>query len=252
MVRCWVGDAMLKRDPWRFASPSRASKRSGSRTMRLALLRRHPLVRLLPLRSKPLQPRPSLLASGFLLRRGGPLARSTSRARPRPKPARRTKRIRNVGSVAHQPTGFSIVTQRICRGDRVARRQVGQTGRELVSRKSARNKPTAAAILLLPACRPAVTHNSLTRRAGGARAGVSPRTIRSGRQARARAIGCRPIQPLPLSPRSEPRRDFVHQRVGEPGVPQRGKIFQDQGLPGFPVMHILLTAIASMECPRLV
>src|SRR5215472_4154563 len=29
MARCWPGDAMLKLDPWRFASPSRASKRSG-------------------------------------------------------------------------------------------------------------------------------------------------------------------------------------------------------------------------------
>jgi hypothetical protein len=31
MARCWPGDAMLKLDPWRFASLSRASKRSGSR-----------------------------------------------------------------------------------------------------------------------------------------------------------------------------------------------------------------------------
>ena len=46
MVRCWVGGAMLKRDLWRFALPSRASKRSGSRTMRWLLLRRQALVRL--------------------------------------------------------------------------------------------------------------------------------------------------------------------------------------------------------------
>ena len=31
-------DAMLKLEPWRFASPSRASKRSGSRMLRWALL----------------------------------------------------------------------------------------------------------------------------------------------------------------------------------------------------------------------
>ena len=35
-------------------------------------------------------------------------------------------RIRNVGSVAHQSAGFGKVTVRICRGDRVARRHVGQ------------------------------------------------------------------------------------------------------------------------------
>ena len=37
-----------------------------------------------------------------------------------------TKRIRQAGSVAHQPAGFGIFARRICRGDRVARRQVGQ------------------------------------------------------------------------------------------------------------------------------
>ncbi len=37
-----------------------------------------------------------------------------------------TIRIRNVGSVAHQPAGFGKFTRRICRGDRVARRQSGQ------------------------------------------------------------------------------------------------------------------------------
>src|SRR5262249_6425130 len=46
MARSWRGDAMLKLDPWRFASPGRASKRSGSRTMRLALLWRQALGRL--------------------------------------------------------------------------------------------------------------------------------------------------------------------------------------------------------------
>ena len=37
-----------------------------------------------------------------------------------------TTRIRNVGSVAHQPAGFGIFARRICRGDRVARRQLDQ------------------------------------------------------------------------------------------------------------------------------
>jgi hypothetical protein len=48
-----------------------------------------------------------------------------------------TKCIRNVGSVAHQPTGFGIVAQRICRGEPVERRQLdqldvmGMTGRRV-------------------------------------------------------------------------------------------------------------------------
>jgi hypothetical protein len=83
----WRRDA--EAGPMALRTPSRASKRSRSKTMRLALLRRHPLVRLLSLRSKPLQPKPSLLARGFLSQRGGPFARSTSRARRRPKSARR-------------------------------------------------------------------------------------------------------------------------------------------------------------------
>src|SRR5262249_28907804 len=37
-----------------------------------------------------------------------------------------TPRISNVGSVAHQAAGFGIVTVRISRGDRVARRQHGK------------------------------------------------------------------------------------------------------------------------------
>src|SRR5258708_25730849 len=37
-----------------------------------------------------------------------------------------TPRILNAGSVAHQPTGFRIVTQRICRWEPVERRQLGQ------------------------------------------------------------------------------------------------------------------------------
>src|SRR5262245_12456462 len=45
MARSWAGDAMLKLDPWRFASPSRASKRWGSRMLRWALLRKQALVR---------------------------------------------------------------------------------------------------------------------------------------------------------------------------------------------------------------
>src|SRR5262249_1857775 len=32
-----------------------------------------------------------------------------------------TPRVRNVGSIAHQSSGFGIVTPGICRGDRVAR-----------------------------------------------------------------------------------------------------------------------------------
>jgi hypothetical protein len=54
------------------------------------LPRRHPFVRLLPLRSKRLQPRPSPLASGFPLRPRSP-GRSISRARLRRKLARRGK-----------------------------------------------------------------------------------------------------------------------------------------------------------------
>ena len=83
MARCWAGDAMLKLGPWRFASPSRASKRSGSRTMRLALLRRHPLVRLLrcrevdPAELESRRPRnaplrPELRASRAIFTRPGP------------------------------------------------------------------------------------------------------------------------------------------------------------------------------------
>src|SRR6266516_3133698 len=37
-----------------------------------------------------------------------------------------TKRIRNVDSVAHQPADFGKVTQRIVRGNRMARREVNQ------------------------------------------------------------------------------------------------------------------------------
>ena len=39
-----------------------------------------------------------------------------------------TPRIRKVGSVAHQPAGFGKFTHRICRGDRMARRQDGPIG----------------------------------------------------------------------------------------------------------------------------
>ena len=39
-----------------------------------------------------------------------------------------TKRIRRVGSVTHQPADFGKLTQGICRGERVARRQVDQLG----------------------------------------------------------------------------------------------------------------------------
>src|SRR5262249_16573892 len=41
-----ASDATLKLDPWHFASPSRASKRSGSRMLRWARLRRQALARL--------------------------------------------------------------------------------------------------------------------------------------------------------------------------------------------------------------
>src|SRR6516164_306098 len=37
-----------------------------------------------------------------------------------------TESILDVGSVTHQPTGFGILTHRIYRGNRVARRQLGQ------------------------------------------------------------------------------------------------------------------------------
>src|SRR5262245_6481103 len=37
-----------------------------------------------------------------------------------------TKRIHNVGSVTHQPADFGKLTQGICRGERMARRQIDQ------------------------------------------------------------------------------------------------------------------------------
>src|SRR6516162_8421508 len=46
MARSWPGDAMRKLDPWHFALPCRASKRSGSRMLWWALLRRQALARL--------------------------------------------------------------------------------------------------------------------------------------------------------------------------------------------------------------
>src|SRR6266699_5448102 len=55
----WPGDAMLKLAPWRFTSPSRASKRSGSRMRRWALtqaLARLPPIKSMPLPLKPLPP----------------------------------------------------------------------------------------------------------------------------------------------------------------------------------------------------
>src|SRR5882757_5960918 len=57
--------------------------------------------------------------------------------------------------------------------------------------------------------------------------------------------------PCVSSARPEPLLNFVHERVGKPGLPQCGKILKDEGYPGFPVLHILLTIIASIECPRL-
>src|SRR5947207_4021332 len=87
MARSWPGDAMLKLDPWHFASPSRASKRSGSRMMRWALLRRQALARLATgPKSKHLQSKWSPLASGLPLQRRRSFARGIRRARRRPKP----------------------------------------------------------------------------------------------------------------------------------------------------------------------
>src|SRR5262245_42098408 len=82
---------MLRLDPWRFASPGRAAYLVGSRRIRLTRPRRHPLVRRLPLRSKPLQPRLSPLASGCLLWSRSPLVRSHSCGKRRPKLARHAK-----------------------------------------------------------------------------------------------------------------------------------------------------------------
>jgi hypothetical protein len=91
MARCWVGDAMLKPDPWPFASPSRVSTRLGSGTMRLALPRRQalpqPRMGSRPNHLPPNRPPPS----GILPRHRGPGRRSISRARPRPRPAPRAK-----------------------------------------------------------------------------------------------------------------------------------------------------------------
>src|SRR5262249_13615389 len=52
------------------------------------------------------------------------------------------------------------------------------------------------------------------------------------------------------SPRCEPLLDLVHQRVSKPRVSHFAEIFEDNGLPRFPVLH-LPTAIAKIECPRL-
>jgi hypothetical protein len=53
MARCWPGDAMLKLDPWRFAG----LEAIGVKDEWWPLPRRQAFVRLLPLRSKRLQPR---------------------------------------------------------------------------------------------------------------------------------------------------------------------------------------------------
>src|SRR5262249_14394412 len=92
MARSWAGDATRRLDPWRFASPNRALKRSGSRTLRLTLLQRQALARL-PTgpRSKHLQSRLSPLANGLPLRRRRPFARGIAQARRRLKLAPRAK-----------------------------------------------------------------------------------------------------------------------------------------------------------------
>jgi len=103
MARCWPGDAMLKLDPWRFASPSRASKRSWSRMLRWARLRRQALARL-PTgpKSKHLQSKSSLLASGLPLQRRRPFAH-VRRARRRPKLAPRAKAGQGGNKLACSP-----------------------------------------------------------------------------------------------------------------------------------------------------
>jgi hypothetical protein len=111
MARCWPGDAMLKLDPWRFASPSRALKRSGSRMLRWARLRRQALAGS-PTgpKSKHLQSKSSPPASELLLQRRRPFARSIRRARRRPKLAPRAKagRGRNKRACSHAgPSGGS-------------------------------------------------------------------------------------------------------------------------------------------------
>jgi hypothetical protein len=55
-----------------------------------------------------------------------------------------------------------------------------------------------------------------------------------------------------IYPSREPFLDLVHQRVGEPGLSQFVKIFKEDGLPRLPVLHILFTAIAKIDCSRLV
>src|SRR5262249_903893 len=58
-----------------------------------------------------------------------------------------TPRILNVGTVAHQPAHFGNFTRRICRGNRVARRQVGKlhppTGEKHVGDTEERGGPLA-------------------------------------------------------------------------------------------------------------
>src|SRR6516165_4559278 len=58
-----------------------------------------------------------------------------------------TPRIQNVGTVAHQPAHFGNFTRRICRGNRVARRQVGKlhppTGEKRVGDNEERVGPLA-------------------------------------------------------------------------------------------------------------
>ena len=109
-ARSRSGAAMTAMGRWRFASPSRASKRSTSRARRRPLPSRQASARLPPTKSKHPQPRPSPPASGFPLQRRSRLGRSITRARRRPRLARRAKpagletssRARDAG-----PTGGS-------------------------------------------------------------------------------------------------------------------------------------------------
>src|SRR5262249_37556754 len=73
MARSWPGDAMRKLDPWRFASPSRASKRSGSRMLLWALLQRQALARL------PIGPKSKLCFPKIISERNGGAAQTRLR-----------------------------------------------------------------------------------------------------------------------------------------------------------------------------
>src|SRR5262245_3441899 len=54
------------------------------------------------------------------------------------------------------------------------------------------------------------------------------------------------------SPCPEMLLDLVHQRVGEPCLPQFGKVFKHNGLPRLSTLHIFLVAVLKIQRPRLV